>query len=207
MAAATANTQLREDLAKIQTRSRQETALSTKFGTEVGKRQDDVAKLRTTLLEEQKKNNDLVKKNSELSDAATVAQIERRATQALANRVEAELQRVQKEMVRMQANGGSAATARAGGKNPPHENVEGLVKNTDPSSNLMTLTIGSDAGLAKGHTLELFRLNPAAPTQSRYLGTVRILEADAHQAVAQPIGRLSAPPRAGDRVASRILGG
>ncbi len=206
-AAATANTQLREDLTKLQTKSRQENALSTKFGTEVGKRQDDVAKLRTTLLEEQKKNNDLVKKNAELSDTATVAQIERRATQALATRVEAELQRVQKEMVRMQANGGSAAMARAGGKNPPHENVEGLVKNTDPGSNLMTLTIGSDAGLIKGNTLELFRVNLASPTQSRYLGTVRILEADAHQAVAQPIGRLAAPPQAGDRVASRILGG
>ena len=105
----------------------------------------------------------------------------------------------------MRTSGGSTTTARAGGKNPPQENVEGLVKNTD-ASGLMTITIGSDAGLTKGHTLELFRLNRSAPTQSKYLGTVRILEADAHQAVAQPIGRLAAPPQPGDRVASRILG-
>jgi hypothetical protein len=204
--ARTANAQLRDDVSKLQVKSRQENALSTRYTTEVERRQEDVGKLRTTLVEEQRKNNELVKKNAELTDAATVAQIERRATQELANRVEAELQRVQKEMARMRANGGATATARAGGKNPPSESVEGLVKNTDPSG-LMTLTIGSDAGLAKGHTLELFRLNPAAPTQSRYLGTVRILEADAHQAVAQPVGRLSSPPQPGDRVASRILGG
>jgi hypothetical protein len=70
----------------------------------------------------------------------------------------------------------------------------------------MTITIGSDAGLTKGHTLELFRINTASPTQSKYLGTIRIVEAEAHQAVAQPLGRLSAPPRPGDHVSSRILG-
>ncbi len=93
----------------------------------------------------------------------------------------------------------------SGPKNPPAENVEGLVKNTD-ASGLMTLTIGSDAGLTKGHTLELFRLNPAAPSQSKYLGTIRLLEVEAHQSVAQPVGRLSSPPQRGDRVASRLLG-
>jgi hypothetical protein len=90
-------------------------------------------------------------------------------------------------------------------KNPPPENVEGLVGSVD-ASGLMTLTIGSDAGLTKGHTLELFRLNPSEPSQSKYLGTVRILEAEAHQSVAQPVGRLSSPPQRGDRVASRLLG-
>jgi hypothetical protein len=111
-----------------------------------------------------------------------------------------------KDMARMRANGGAATMARSGGKNPPNEDVEGLVKNTD-ASGLMTITIGSDAGLAKGHTLELFRVNTATPSQSRYLGTVRVVESEAHQAVVQPVGRLSAPPQPGDRVASRILAG
>jgi hypothetical protein len=197
--------QLRSDLGKLQTEKRQESSLSTKYSTEVDKRQQDVATLRETLRKEQVLNSDLVKKNAELSEKELSAQIERRATQDRANRVEAELQRVYKEMARMRANGGSASLARAGGKNPPPENVEGLVKNTDPSG-LMTITIGSDAGLAKGHTLELFRLNPNAPTQSKYLGTVRVIESDAHQAVVQPVNRLAAPAQAGDRVASRILG-
>jgi hypothetical protein len=60
--------------------------------------------------------------------------------------------------------------------------------------------------LAKGHTLELFRLS-SVPSQSKYLGRVRILEVTPHEAVAQPLGRLTDRPQAGDHVASRILGG
>lgn len=90
-------------------------------------------------------------------------------------------------------------------KNPPKEFIEGQVINVDLESGLMTLTIGSDAGLAKGHTMELFRLNPWRENQSKYLGTIRVLEVKTHQAVAQPVGRLATPPTIGDRVASRIV--
>jgi hypothetical protein len=206
LAATTANAQLTDDLSKLRIKGDQQTALSSKSGKEVEKRQEDVAKLRDTLRVERETNNALVQKNAELTEQATVAQIERRSVQDMNGRLEAQLQQMAKDMARVRASGGTTAMARAGVKNPPPDSVEGLVKNTDPSG-LMTITIGSDAGLAKGHTLELFRLNAASPTQSKYLGTVRILEADAHQAVAQPIGRLAGPPQAGDRVASRILGG
>jgi hypothetical protein len=199
-------TQLRTDLEKLNTRSRQESALSSTYSAEVGKRQEDVSQLRDTLRKRDQEIDAIVKKNAELTDKATVAQIEAQAFKEQANRVEKQLQQMAKDMARLRSSGGST-TARMGSKNPPPENVEGLVKNTDSSGNLMTLTIGSDAGLAKGHTMELFRVNLSSPSQSRYLGTVRILEAEAHQAVAQPVGRLSAPPQPGDRVASRILGG
>ena len=76
-----------------------------------------------------------------------------------------------------------------------------LVSKVDPSG-LVSLTIGSDAGLSKGNTLEAMRYSPTA----RYLGTLRIVEVTPHQAIAQPVGRLNAPLRVGDRVASRILG-
>ncbi len=198
--------QLRDELAKMNSRNQHETALSTISNTEVQKRQEDVAQLRETLRRERETNNLLSKQNAELRDQATVAQIERRSVQDQNNRLEKQVQQMARDMARMRANGGAATMARTGGKNPPSEDVQGLVKNTD-SSGLMTLTIGSDAGLTKGHTLELFRINRSAPSQSRYLGTVRILEAEAHQSVAQPVGRLSAPPQPGDQVASRILGG
>jgi myosin heavy subunit len=198
--------QLREDLTKANSKSRQFENQTTIYTGEVSKRQDDVSQLRDTLGRERNNNNVLARQNAELRDQATVAQIERRSVQDQNNRLEKQVQQMAKDMARMRANGGSTTMARAGGKNPPPENVEGLVKTTD-SSGLMTLTIGSDAGLTKGHTLELFRLNPSAPSQSKYLGTVRIVEAEAHQSVAQPVGRLSAPPQSGDRVASRILGG
>ncbi len=201
--------QLRKDLGEAQTKSQHETALSSIYTSEVGKRQEDVGQLRAALQSERAKNNELVKQNADLRDQATVAQIERRTVQEQNGRMEKQLQQMAKDLARMRASGASATMARAGGKNPPPENVEGLVKNTDSRDGvvLMTLTIGSDAGLAKGHTLELFRINTASPSQSKYLGTVRILEAEAHQAVAQPVGRLSSPPQRGDRVSSRILGG
>jgi hypothetical protein len=200
------NTRLTNELEKLKQQNTKDNALASLSTTEVNKRQEDVSKLRDQLKRETDTNNTLVKKNAELQNETTAAQIEKRAVQDMNNRLEAQLQQMAKDMARMRANGGSTTTARAGGKNPPHEDVEGLVKNAD-SSGLMTLTIGSDAGLTKGHTLELFRLNPSMPSQSRYLGTVRILEATATQAVAQPVGRLAAPPQSGDRVASRILAG
>jgi hypothetical protein len=86
--------------------------------------------------------------------------------------------------------------------NPPPENVEGVVKRVD-ASGLFTISIGSDAGLAKGHTLELYRLGSPA-SQSKYLGRVRVLETTATQAVCQPVSRLTTPPQPGDKVASRI---
>ena len=67
----------------------------------------------------------------------------------------------------------------------------------------MKISIGSDAGLTRNQTLEVFRLSPLP----KYLGTIRILEVSPNEAVAQPTGRPSAPLQAGDRVASRILGG
>jgi hypothetical protein len=85
-------------------------------------------------------------------------------------------------------------------KNPPADNVEGLIKEVDPKSGLVTITLGSDAGLAKGHTLEVFRLSPAP----KYLGTIRILEVTVSQAVGQPTDR-SATMQVGDRVASQLL--
>lgn len=195
-----------KELKQLEKTSKEQTALATKYAVEVEKRQEDVAKLNETLLKERQANNTLVKEKAELENEATVAKIERDSVKDQNSRMEVQLRKMAEDITHMRSNGGSRAMARASGKNPPQENIEGLVKNTDVSG-LMTLTIGSDSGLTKGHTLELFRLNPSAPSQSKYLGTVRILEAEAKQAVAQPVGRLNDKPRAGDRVASRILGG
>jgi hypothetical protein len=69
----------------------------------------------------------------------------------------------------------------------------------------MTITIGTDAGVNKGNTMEVFRIASVA-SQSKYLGTIRIVEAGHNYAVGQPVGRMLAPPQTGDKVASRILG-
>jgi hypothetical protein len=91
-----------------------------------------------------------------------------------------------------------------GGKRPPAEDVEGLVTEAD-SSGLVKINVGSDAGLQKGQTLEAFRLS-AEKGEARYLGTVRVIDVSPKAAVCQPVGKLQAPARVGDHVASRILG-
>jgi murein L,D-transpeptidase YcbB/YkuD len=196
------NDQMRERLANSEKKSTQENSLATLSSVGVQKYQEDVSKLRESLKKETDLNTAVVKKNTELLEQATSAAIERQAALATNKRLEEQLQQMARDMARMRSTGGTAM-ARANGKNPPPENVEGLIKTTD-SSGLMTITIGSDAGLTKGHTLEVFRLSPI-PSQSKYLGTIRILEVTATQAVAQPVGRMNDTPKAGDRVASRII--
>jgi hypothetical protein len=86
-------------------------------------------------------------------------------------------------------------------KNPPSEPVEGLVKTVDENSGVVLVTIGSDVGLQKGHTLEVFRLNPP-----KYVGTVRILDVKPTEAACKPINKLLTPIVVGDRVASKLVG-
>jgi len=90
------------------------------------------------------------------------------------------------------------------GNNPLAGNLEGVVKSVD-AGGLFTISIGSDAGLAKGQTLELYWMPHRPPiNDARSLGTVRIVEVEAHQAVAQPVGRLAHTPQPGDRITGRI---
>jgi BMFP domain-containing protein YqiC len=94
---------------------------------------------------------------------------------------------------------GRSPAAAGAEKNPPPQDVEGVVKRVD-ASGLLTVSLGSDAGLAKGHTLEVFRLKPEA----KYLGVVRVVDTQPKEAVCQPVGRLGGAPQPGDRVAPRI---
>jgi hypothetical protein len=87
-------------------------------------------------------------------------------------------------------------------KNPPAKRVDGEVKASDPRG-LVTVNIGADAGIAKGQTLEVYRLKPSP----KYLGTIRILEVRANEAVGRPIAAHPTEEiKIGDRVTSEILG-
>lgn len=84
---------------------------------------------------------------------------------------------------------------------PAPENVEGLVKAVDEKSGLVTITIGSDAGLQKGHKLDVYRMKPAP----KYLGQVEIVDVTATQAVAKPVGKAKDTIEKGDSVSSGVL--
>jgi hypothetical protein len=94
---------------------------------------------------------------------------------------------------------------KPGGKNPPEaknappEGVKGSVTRVDEKSGLLTISVGSDAGLQKGHTLEVYRLKPP-----KYLGTIRIVDVSPKEAVAQPVGKALDAIQVGDEVASKI---
>ncbi len=198
-----ANDQLAKDNEALKVKLTGHSATAEASQKEVERRQEAVETLRANLKEERAANVKLTLEKQQLLDRAVAADLQLRTVKDTNQRLEQQLQELTKELVRVRASGG--AVARAAGKNPPPENVDGLIKTTDPGSGLVTLTIGSDAGLSKGQTLEVFRLSPV-PSESKYLGTVRILEVTPTQAVAQPTGRMSVPPRPGDRVASHILG-
>jgi hypothetical protein len=173
---------------------------------EVRRRQEDVEAMRKTLHEEMDKGIKLVKENNTLREKTTAATIQMRAALDANARLENQLQLMARDTARLRANLGATTTAaKPGQKNPPPEAIEGLVKTADPSG-LVKITLGSDAGLTRGHTLEVFRINPNNPTLSKYLGTIQIIEVNATEAIGQPMGKMSAPLQAGDHVASRILG-
>jgi hypothetical protein len=137
------------------------------------------------------------------SDNARVdAEINLRKTQDRNERLLAENERLNKDAVAAKNAALNAGTASNGPKRrAPAEDVEGVVKSTDAQSGYITITIGSDAGLTKGDTLEVYRFKPEAA----YLGTVEIIAVRADQAVAKPMGRLRGAIQVGDRVSSNIV--
>jgi len=66
------------------------------------------------------------------------------------------------------------------------------------------LTIGSDDGLKRGHTVEVFRTS-ANPAQSKYLGRAEVLELNGDRAFARILPELKKGRiQEGDRVATRL---
>ena len=168
-------------------------------------RQEQNAQMSEILKAEVIRNKEISKKLEETRSEEIKQRIEAQTFKSTNERLEVQLREMAKDMERAKTGGTSAlAQVNKASKNPPPDNIEGMVKVAD-ASGLIKISIGSDAGLTKGHTLEVFRLSAVA-TQSKYLGTVRILDVTPNEAVAQPVKPLSDKPIAGDRVASRILG-
>ena len=146
--------------------------------------------MREILKAETDKNIQIVKDMNGMRDRAVAAEIQASSYKDMNGRLEKQLQEIARDMARIRANAGNTGVVR--GVNPPPDNVEGLVRRTDPSG-LVTITIGSDAGLLRGHTMEVFRLgqNP------KYIGRIKIVDVTPTQAVGQAAGRMLAPDAAG----------
>jgi hypothetical protein len=94
-----------------------------------------------------------------------------------------------------------ASSAVLASDNPPPEDIEGFVKRDADATGLVLISLGSDAGILKGHTLEVFRLSP----QAKYLGRIKVIEVRPYESVGQIIGKPAGPILKDDRVASKLL--
>lgn len=112
---------------------------------------------------------------------------------------------LEKELVKKNAPEAEVEAVVVRGKpNPPSVYVEGKIDAVHAEDNgLVRLNVGSDKGLMKNQTLEVYRVNPPL-----YLGMIRITEVQPHHSfgrherVGTNVNRV--PLRVGDIVASSI---
>jgi hypothetical protein len=155
----------------------------------------DAAQLARQLKEAQARIAELLKQVNQLRDKAVAAEIQAQSYKDKVNDLERQVKKLSVELARLKAGKGGKPAKTA--DNPPPEDVEGLV--TGVKDGKIQLSIGSDAGLAKGHTLEVFRLG----TTPKYLGRLRVIDVTATRAVCEVLGK-KVDIKKGDRVASRM---
>jgi len=175
-------------------------ATSTVSQADVARRQENEEKLREVLAKETTRNSQLVAQVAGMRDRYVAAEIETKSLKGINARLEEQMQEMRKENARLAASGGGRApVASASGRNPPPEQVEGLIQRVD--GDLVTLSIGSDAGLHKGHTMFVFGLGGNVG----YRGEIKLVEVTPKVAVGQVKGKLASRIRVGDTAASDIL--
>jgi hypothetical protein len=152
-------------------------------------------------------------KNAEYAQKYTEKELEAKTAVARAQNLFQQLKEKEIYIANILARGGAGDASKvvdarvrdANFQNPPPVNVRGLINAVDKDDrSLVQITIGSDAGLQKDHTLEVYRLSPSV----QYLGTLRLL--DVRHDVA--IGRVVRPPSMtnvpgvveGDQVSTRL---
>jgi hypothetical protein len=189
---------LRDQLTKEKSKSVGSEANTKALVSDVERRQRDVDAVKKSLKDEYAKTIQLTRDNNDLRDRAVAAEIQARSFKEMNTRLEGQLQEMARDVARLRTAAPGMARSRAPA-NPLPDSVEGLVQRAE--GNLVTISIGSDAGLLRGHTMEVFRLGQTP----RYLGKVRIVEVTPTRAVGQAIGKMAAPMKVGDIVSSRIM--
>jgi hypothetical protein len=191
---------LRKQLADEKSRNVGYLNMERALKTDTERRVEDTKILRNTLKLEQDKNFKLEQEKNQMRDDMVTAQIAAKTLKDRNTQLETQLQDLARSLAQMKANSGAAAVGGRGA-NPPPENIEGQV--TKAEGGLVSISVGADNGLSPRQTMEVFRLgqNP------RYIGRIRLIEVNAKNAVGTIEGKPTMTVQAGDKVASRILGG
>jgi hypothetical protein len=157
----------------------------------------EATRLEQQLKEAQARIASLLKEVKLLREKAIAAEIKEKSSRNRVADLEKQVQRLTAELARLKGGKGPGGAPPA--NHPPAEDVEGLV--TEVKDGKIRISIGSDAGLVKGHTLEVFRTSPNA----KYLGRLRVVKVEAKEATCEAMGK-KVEVQKGDRVASRIGG-
>ncbi|HZU34715.1 MAG TPA: hypothetical protein VFA18_02330 [Gemmataceae bacterium] len=198
-------TELDAAIAKLQTQHQQDKANTDAQLAEMTRLKEERNQLQGAV--DQKSNEILAlhKQKQEVQDNAVAQQIAYLNEKQLNEKLREENEKITQENERITSSGGPGSAKGSSETTtvakPPPEDIEGFVTEVDTHDGLVTLSIGSDNGLARNQTLEVFRLRP----RPEYVGRILILGVQPHQAVARAIAPLRAGPiRKGDQVASRI---
>jgi len=126
-------------------------------------------------------------------------EIEAKSTRARNEQLTTAIEKMQKEFEDLRRD--KLSKSGLADVNPPPEDVKGTVKQTD-ASGLIVINLGSDSGLTKGNTLEVYRTAP----KPMYLGRLRIQDVRPNEAVGKLVaGARPGAIQVGDAVASKIL--
>jgi hypothetical protein len=196
------NKELQDVLKKLEAQRHEARAAAEEAAAEAQRSRAEERRAREQADVQQKKLLDLEKLAAALRDRAVASELAAKSAQERNAALLEQIEALQKEVEKLRA-GKKAPPGAPAERNPPPKDIEATVVDVDQESGLLTLSVGSDSGLSKGNTLEVFRLKP----EPKYLGTVTVVEVRARDAVAKPVKPLKRGAiQKGDQVASRILG-
>ncbi|HQR06231.1 MAG TPA: hypothetical protein PLN21_05390 [Gemmatales bacterium] len=148
--------------------------------------------------------SDLIQKLTSANNGRVAAQIERDTLRSRLDETEKEIARLGREIENnLEKNMQRQSAADAGKSQPPPTDVQGVVTGVSSDGAYISLNKGSDHGLAKNQTLEVYRMNPKAD----WLARIRIIQVNDHEAVGMivmPTNRKVTIVK-GDLVGSSIL--
>jgi len=190
------NADMKKSLSDVQERERKAVAAMTATQNNAAAATAQCDQLRKDLAEARKQREDEFKKAVELTDALHQDANDLTTLKAKNVTLVQDLQKY-KDLVAMQGLSGDIDTLLQ--KLPPA--VDAHV-NVVSGAGLIEISVGSDAGLHKGHRLEVYRTGAGGPT---YLGRVEVVEAVPDRAVCKIIPEYQKGAiQKGDNVASKL---
>ncbi len=185
----------KKSLGDVQERERKAVAAMTATQNSAASVTTERDQLRKDLADARKQREDAFKKAVELTDQLHQTANELTALKDRNITIVQDLRKY-KDLALMQGVGDVDAALQ---KTPPVVEAKVL---TNPSDGLLEISLGADAGLHKGHRLEVFRTGSGGPT---YLGRVEVVEAVPDRSVCKIIPEYQKGAiQKGDHVASKL---